>query len=211
VDFVQLENTEELKEILDNLSSGNHYKTVVLDTATKLRDMRLGELTGKKEVLIQKGWGAATREQYMQCAFEMKKMLGPLLDLPRTKELNVIIISQEANLTHDDGGAGAGSEILRPNVASAVGKSVADFISAECDYIGQCVIRERTQEKEVTMGSITSKVMERIGVEYAMRVGPHDLYRTKFRRSLEVTSPLPDFLPNPAYDSVVKLIRGEKV
>jgi hypothetical protein len=42
-----------------------------------------------------------------------------------------------------------------------------------------------------------------------LRVGPDATYRTKFRRPLTVERPLPDFISDPSYDKIVKVIRGE--
>ncbi len=195
---------------------GEKYRSVVLDTATKLRKNRIAELfkvQGKEVPRAQPFLyaGKEWKDVWQQCSQDMQKMLAALLDIPRTHEMNVVVNSHEANLTYDDGQASTTSEFLRPNVSSAVGKAVADFLNAEVSYMGQMLIRDVMEEKQVTMGSLTDTVSVKVGTEYVMRVGPDATYRTKFRRSLEVTTPLPDFLVNPTYNSIVKLIRGEQV
>ncbi len=208
VDFVQLEHSNEMFEIIEALKTGK-YASVVLDTATKLRDLRLAEITGNRNVMVQKSFGIAGRDQYMQLASNMKDMLAPLLDLPRVMPLNVVIIAQEQNLTAE-GVGGGDSELIRPQIGSAVGKSVSDFINAECDYICQTLIREQTTERKVKVGAMEKIVTEKTGKkEYCIRIGPHEVYTTGFRIGMERRDDIPDFIVSPTYDKVVELIEGK--
>ncbi len=206
VDFVQLSRTSEFLEIVHGPLMAGKYATVVVDTATKLRDMRVAELLGME--VIQKTFALLSRDTWMQCATDMKAMLRPLLDLPRIRPINVIIIAQEQNFTDESGGS---SDIIRPAIGSALGKSLCDFVNAECDYIGQCLIREQTEEHTSTgANGKKTKVMFKTGKkEYCLRVGPHEVFITGFRRP-EGLGDLPDFVVNPTYPKLVELITGGK-
>lgn len=207
VEFVQLLKLDELRELIDGPIRAGKYKTVVLDTATKLRDIRITEIIGLETVPEQKGWGFAKREQWMQCAQNLKDALRPLLDLPRTMALNVVVISQEQNLT--GGEEGQQSELIRPMIGSALGKSLCEWLHAECDYVCQTLIREETIEQTVKIGNADSIQKRKTGkMEYCLRVGPHEVYQTGFRlpggRTIEQ-----QFLVNPSYDKIAAMIQGK--
>lgn len=206
VDFVQIESTDEFKEIVNGPVKEGKYKTVVLDTATKLRDIRLSEITGNKNVMIQKSFGVAKREQFMECAQNMKEMLEALLDLPRLLEINIVIIAQEADLTKEVSGD---TELVRPNIGPALGKSVSDYLCAGSDYICQTLIREQVGTTSKSIGGKNVEVVERTGrKEYCIRIGPHEVYYTGFRVPLHNKS-IPDFIVNPTYEKIVSVIEGK--
>ena len=210
VDFVQLEQTDELTTLLEHKIRGGDYATVVLDTATKFRDMRTEEIfkvagitpPEKKPFLYA---DAVWKSVWVQCAQDMKRFLHPLLDLPRTQEINIVIIAQEQNLY---GEANNASEVIRPTISSALGKSVADWLNSECDYIGQTLIRAQTTERvqEVAGKELRTKVSTG-KKEYCLRIGPHETYYTGFRQRIGAPE-LPEFVVNPTYEKIVKLIQG---
>jgi hypothetical protein len=219
VEFVQLYKADELLELTRGPILEQRWKTVVLDTATKLRDLLVAEAVlgvgpnGVVDMPASRPSARLYKDAYMNAASEMKTLLRTLLDLPRIIPLNVVIIAQEANLTAEEM-ANQQTEIIKPKIASAVGKSVSDYINAECDYIAQTLIREGIEEQEIPIPAVgnqpagTVKQMVRTGKkEYAMRIGPHDVYKTGFR--------LPDgrvlnqeFIVNPTYGKIVQLIEG---
>lgn len=193
---------------------GERYRSVVLDTATKLRKNSIRELfhSQGKEVPRSQPFlyaGKEWKDVWTQCSHDLQKMLAALLDIPRTNDICVVVNSHEQNLTHDDGSGSAMMEMLKPNISSAIGKSVADFLNAEVSYMGQLLIRDRMEEVEEKMGELSNFVKKKVGTEYVMRVGPDAIYRTKFRRPLTVTKELPQFIINPDYNSIVKVIKGE--
>lgn len=235
VDVAPMTSTSDLSELLDHATTGRScwdwngkawahlgvgnftgrkYATVVLDTATKMRTMRIREqfaAMGREVPRAQpflyadKIW----KEVWNQTADDMKKFLGGVLAIPSMFEMCSVINSHEANLTHDDGGSG--SDILKPNVASAIGRSVSEFLNAEASYVGQLLIRETYEVQKSGEGIAEMEVKVKTGTEYVMRIGPDAVYRTKFRRPITVTSPLPDFLVNPTYERMLSVIRGEPV
>jgi hypothetical protein len=115
------------------------------------------------------------------------------------------VIAQEADLSGE--GASSESDLIKPNIGPAVGKSVCDFINAECDYIGQTLIRAKV-EKSRPMADGPEIEIKTGKSEYCLRVAPNEVYQAGFRIPLgkELKE---DFIVNPSYEKIVKLIEGK--
>jgi len=198
VDFVMLEESGEIGELVD-FCSKSKYKTVVLDTATGLQDLILKEILGLEELPVQKSWGMATRDQWSQCALQTKERLRQLLGL----DCHVVILAQEREFNVETDA----SDLLMPYVASALTPSVTGWLNPACDYICQTFIRPKVGVKRVKIGGkvIEKEVKER-GAEFCLRVGPDAVYTTKFRAPKGWD--IPDAIVDPSYDKLVKLIKG---
>lgn len=201
VDFVRLESSQELRDVVEFLKEGK-YKTGVLDTASSLQDLVLREILDLEELPAQLSWGLASRDQWGQCALKTKEMLRALLDLVDSHEMNIVICAQERSFNTDEGG-----DVIMPYVASAVSPSTVGWLNAACDYILETFIRQKTKEKKTT---IKKKVMTRRvvvkGVEYCARTAPDAVYTTKFRAPKGL--PLPDVIVDPSYAKIMKIIEG---
>lgn len=196
VDFVRLNQSDELAELVAHVRDGDYYQTVVLDTATMLQDMVLAEILGLKELLVQKSWGVAKQQDWGQCGLQMKEHLRRLLDLP----VNVVILAQEREFNND-----TDSEVIEPFVASALTPSVVGFLNPACDYICQMYRRNKTEEKTSKIGKKEVTTKRRLKeVEYCLRTGPDATYATKFR--VPKGTPLPEAVVDPDYDTVVSII-----
>lgn len=196
VDFVRLNQSDELAELVAHVRDGDYYQTVVLDTATMLQDMVLTEILGLKELLVQKSWGVAKQQDWGQCGLQMKEHLRRLLDLP----VNVVILAQEREFNND-----TDSEVIEPFVASALTPSVVGFLNPACDYICQMYRRNKTEEKTSKIGKKEVTTKRRLKeVEYCLRTGPDATYATKFR--VPKGTPLPEAVVDPDYDTVVSII-----
>lgn len=205
VDFVMLERCTELQELLDGPVAAGKYTSIVLDNGTRFRDMRISEILGLARMPVQKGWGFAAREQWIECSNSMKQMLRPLFDLARCNPINLVIIAQEQNFSGGEEGGGD-SELITPTIGSALGKSVCDWVNAECDYVCQTLIREQTVEHQLTVAGTKQMVQKKTGKkEYCLRVGPHEIYYTGFRmpdgRILEE-----DFIIDPTYAKIAAML-----
>lgn len=208
VDFVQLNRCEEILEIVNGPLAQGKYASAVLDNGSKFRDMRICEILGLQEVAVQKGWGFAGREQWMECSNSMKELIRPLLNLGRRRQLNVVVIAQEQNFGDE---SGQSSDLITPTIGPALGKSVCDWLNAECDYIGHALIREQTMTQKVkAAGKEIEQVVNTGKKEYCLRVAPHEVYQSGFRIPLgkELKQ---DFVINPTYEKICKLIKGEIV
>jgi hypothetical protein len=189
VDEVELLASEELNE-LEGLFT--KYSTMILDHATGLQDLILKELLGLEELPLQKSWGMASREQWGQCAMQMKNRLRNLMRL----SCHLVIIAQEREFNAD-----GESEVIMPYVASALTPSVVGWLNPACDYIIHTYIRPAMEQKTVAGKTVQVKAS---GVEFCARLAPHDVYTTKFRtpRGKEV----PEAIVDPTYDKIAKYI-----
>jgi len=210
VKFVQLDRTDEIHELAEGPLATSEYATVVLDNGTKLRDMRIAELwesrggaipARKPFIYADKAW----KEVWTQCSNDMKSLMRPILNLGRRRVVNVVVIAHEQNFSDD---SGQSSDLIIPSVGPALGKAVCDWLNAECDYIGQTLLRPKMVEKEQVIAGKVKKIMEASDKnEYCLRVAPHEIYQAGFRvpigRELKE-----DFVVDPTYDKIIKLING---
>lgn len=225
-DFVKLQACSEISTIIDAIGegdllskwkrdkgnwiklsnrTGNPYATIVVDNGTKFRDLRITEILGLSEVPVQKGWGFATRDNWMECAQSCKQLWRRMFDLPRQMELNLVMIAQEQNFADE---SAASSELIVPTIGSALGGSLCNWVNAECDYIGNTYIREQTVAQEVNVGGKKQRINKPTGKkEYCLRVGPHEVYMTGFR--LPPGSELVDSIVDPSYEKILNIIKGE--
>ncbi len=205
VEFVELRRTEEIQALTEDPIAAGRWATVVVDNGTKFRDMRVSEILGLDRAPVQKGWGFAGRDAWIECANSMKQLLRPLYDLANAMPLNVVMIAQEQNFSEEDGTSS--SDLIVPAIGSAIGKSVCMFVNAESDYIGQCFIREQVESRPFKTGGKTIiKKVQTGKAEYCLRVGPHPIYMTGFRQPLGAPE-LPDVIVDPTYEKVLKLIQ----
>lgn len=212
VEFVKLDKTAEMMDIVHGPVADGRWATVVIDNGTKLRDMKIAEILGLTEgtttkAIDHKGFGFASRDQWGECSMGLKALLRPLLDLGRRRKLNVVVIAHEQNFTEESGSA----DQLKPNVGPSLGKAVCDWLNAECDYIAQTLIRAQKRKVERKVGEKLIETWEDTGKkEYCLRVGPHEIYQTGFRIGLALSMPANiDFIVNPNYDKIMQVIEGK--
>lgn len=213
LEFVMLQSTDELTELVEGPIRAGKYASVGLDNGTKFREMRITELfatMGVKEIPERKPFLYADpvwKSVWTNTGQDLRNLWRPLLDLPRVMPLNVIFIAQEQNLYEESGS----SELIKPKVGSALGKSLCDWLHAECDYVAQTMIRAQVRERPVMVnGRQTGTKQEQTGKkEYCLRVGPHEVYQAKFRlpegRTVEQ-----EVIVNPSYEKIAALIRGDR-
>ena len=206
IKIVTLNDSSELKDLVEYAASSEAFKTIVLDHVSGLQDLILKEILGLDEIPAQKGWGLASQQQYGQCTAQAKEYLRALLNL----NCNVAIIGQERTFGGKDDGLN--SDIIQPTVGPAVVPSLAGWLNPACDYILQMYKRPRMITTYTTMGTgdkakKIATVKRGKGVMYCARCEPHDTFITKFRvpRGIE----LPEYVEDPTYDKLIKIIKGE--
>lgn len=200
VDFVPIDNSGELTEVVEFLADSN-YKTAVLDTASALQSLILKEILELDELPAQLDWGLARREEWGQCALQTKERLRSLIELVEKCGMHIVINSQEREFSMDNE-----ESIILPYVSAALTPSVTGWLDPECDYIVQTFKRPKTRVKEVKVGKKRVKKEIKTGeIEYCLRTGPHEVYTTKFRlpRGIE----LPQAIADPAFKSMEQLIK----
>jgi shikimate kinase len=204
VDFLRVENTNELRDLTEH--AGKNYATIVVDTATSLQDQILKELLGLDDLPVVLGWGTVSREQYYRRAEKTREFLRLFLELP----INVVILAQEKDHTKKEEVSGD-EEVLAPFIASNLGYTTCGWLHDHCDYICQCLIRGRTKENIITVGKgkKTRRVKTKVrveGSEYCLRTLVHPLYACKLR--VDRNTKIPDVIVDPTFDKINQLIQG---
>ena len=199
IDAVEIRRPVEFDELVAHAKDTGKYKTVCLDHVTGFSDMVLGAILGLEKLPEQSAWGLAQQQDYAKLGLQLKEYMRGLLDL----DCNVIINGQEREFNTDNE-----SDLIMPNVGTALTPSVAGWLNTACDYICQTYIKQRTEEKERKVAGKSITTRQRVdGVEYCLRVGPHSVFTTKFR--LPKGHSLPEYITDPTYKEVNKLIKGE--
>ncbi len=193
-----VKKSSEIENLTEMQATENRFKTVVLDHATGLQDLVLAEILGLNKLPEQSSWGLASRGQYGQMALQMKARLRQLLDL----SCNVVIVAQEREFDNDDE-----SEVMVPYIASALSPSVVGWLNPACDYLCETFIRPRMETKKIKIaGKVVPRKVRGKGVQYCLRIGPHDVYTIKFR--VPKGQERPEVMADPSFDKIQKLIKG---
>ncbi len=195
---------ETMSGFADLLSDAGSAATVVLDHASGLADLILKEILGLEKLPEQKGWGMATQQQYGQLGMQCKEALRALLNLPS----NVVILAQERTFGGKDDGPVA-EDAVKPTVGASLTPSITGWLNPACDYVVNTVRIPKFKEVPDGPGKPPKLVRDK-GVDYCLRVGPHETYMTKFRMPVEEGRELPEFIVDPTYDKIRALIKGEE-
>lgn len=196
----RLTHPDELGEVLEMLRAKHEFQTVVLDTAGSYQDVILREVIGR-DIPVQMVFGEVTRDQWGQCALQMKERMKAFYDLADLGYDLVLLAHEREDDTEQT------SDLLLPTVGAGVMPSVKAFINKEADYICQTCIREQAVEKRVKLksGKTIKKTVDEI--QFLLRTAPHAVYDTKFR--LPRGTPVPKFIIDPNYDKIINLIAGK--
>lgn len=198
IQTLHIESSDDLSAIIKHQEETNDFATIVLDHASGLQDLKLKEILGIDELPAQLEWGTASQQDWGQCALQMKETLRALLGL----SCNTVIVAQEREFNN----GGDSDSIIAPYVGSALTPSVAAWLEPACDYVVQTFIRNKMVTTTQKVGGKTIKTTTPgKGVEYCLRVGPNEVYNTKFRVPGGVRE---DVMVNPTYDKIMKLIQG---
>lgn len=190
---------EQVTELCDYQRESGHYKTVVLDGVTKFQDLVMMKVVGMKEAPVQLNWGIATIQDWGVIANEFKTYIRQLLRLADSG-CNVVVLGGERAFNID-----AETELLAPAVMIALTPSCTGWLHEVCDFNVHSFIRRKTKTKEKKIGkkTITQKVPAE-GVDYCLRVGPDEVYQTKFR--VPKGTDLPSVMVDPNYGKLKKYL-----
>lgn len=183
--FLSIENVGELVKAFDYIEKeGKNFATIAIDSISSLQDLMFREKALGKSTIPQRVWG--------EIAANMKTILLQFRNLPQ----HIIFTAQDRHIVDD-----SDSDMVNPEVIPNLIPSVSKFASAIVDVIVQTFIRE-----EAINVSLNGERIEKNIMRYSLRVGPHNKYLTKIRRSLGGDK-LPDTI-KPRFDSILKLIEG---
>jgi hypothetical protein len=165
--------------------------------------MIMKEILGLDDSPVEKSWGMAGRDQWQSCGVQTKERLRVLLNLADTLGINVVIVAHERNFSEE-----GGSDLISPTVGAALTPSTAGWLNGASDYLCQTFIREQTVKKNVKIGDKEgASMVSRTGkAEYCLRVGPHPIYMTGFRRVHVEGEVMPDVIVDPTYAKIREVI-----
>lgn len=187
---------KELSELIEHVKDSGKYLTVGLDTATAFQDVVLKSIVNRT-VSVQLGFGEIGREEWGQCALQVKEKLRELMELADAG-VNVVILSQERDFSEEES-----SDMIMPMVSSRVTPSVVDWLNPSVDYIGHTFLKE-VSERVTEMKGKQKIIRNKTAIKWCMRVGPHPVYVTKFR--IPRGNILPEYIVDPNYDKIKELI-----
>lgn len=200
-----LAECDEIIEICRD-DSIDQFSTIVLDHTDGLQNMRLAEILGLDEPILQNEWGLATMQQYGERSLNLKTYFRAMLDL---RKHNVIFISQEKMVENDSEDELDAELDIVPSIGPALSPSVLSWFNPAVDYTVRTFIKPKTKKRKIKVGGKVVIREEKVKgeYEYCLMTGPHSVYTTKFRVPRGTNKPL--FLIDPNYDKLVKLIQGE--
>jgi phage nucleotide-binding protein len=191
IDRIPIDDWDEIEQTYWYLKSGDHpYRTVVIDQITQMQDLAMTSVRGvakeESDLISRREWG--------QVSGKMKTWLFNYRDLIEAG-LYVVFVAHERTNSADE----SVEDQIDPTIGARLMPSLASAVNGAVSAIGNTFIREEFE------GSGKDKVRN---VRYCLRIGPHAYYTTKIRRPVDFVAP--DFIVNPNFDKIVKIIRGEK-
>ncbi len=191
----------ELRDMVADAKTGA-FKTVVLDHVSGLLDLALMEVLGLKELPALKSWGMARQQDWGAANVMATTFLRELIGLPA----HVVIVAQERTFGGKDDGLDP--EVVKPAIGPSVTPGVLKWLAPSVDYLLGTFLRPRMVE---VTGKIAGKEVNSVrrgkGHEYCLRVEPHDVYMTKFRKQGGLPQDVPPIV-DPTYDKLQALIQS---
>jgi hypothetical protein len=192
---VTLLDTSEMRDLVRSGIDAK-FNTIVLDHASGFQDLILKEILGLAEIPAQKGWGLATQQQYGQVSTQFKEHIRALLSL----RCNVLILAHQRVFEPSEG-----SSVAEEVVGAALMPSITNWLNGACDYLAQCLKRPQTATRTIKIAGANQLQTYKTGkMEYCLRVGPHEVFQTKFRVPGGLAE---DVIVDPSYDKIIQLIR----
>lgn len=212
VDFVKINSSEEFGEVTTWLRTSK-YASAGLDTGGGLQDIILKEVLDLDDVPVQRTYGMGTgkfkdgRQMWGVVGMQFKERVVKFLKLAEDGIMHIMIIAHERNFNDEE----KQHELMTPTVGAALTPSVTNWLNGASEYICQTFKREQTVQtvlkvagKEVPQTKKTGKA------EYCLRIGQHPIYLTGFRVKRSVGD-LPDYIVDPDFDKIQRVINGEKL
>jgi hypothetical protein len=191
IDVLSIESWADFEEIYWYLyNNPNKYKSLTIDTVTQLQELCMAKVKGTEAV------SKTSRQAWGEVGELMKAWIIRFRDLP----MNVTFLCQPRTDSEEND-----NDELMPEVGPRVSPATAAILNAAVDVIGYTFIRE-TEEK--IKDKKTGKAKEVTIDEYCLRVGPHPVLTTKFRRDKSLPGKIPEVIVNPTYEIIKNIIEG---
>lgn len=199
LDVLPATTYEEVKQAYWMLESGKHpYKTVIIDTMSMLQEFIIRKVLEEANKGDEEagGWGTMTKKEWGEVSTILKADISHFRDL----SMNVVFVAQDRVSNSDDGAGDEGQ--IAPEVGPRLMPSVASYLNAAVDVIGNTFIREQVSVIKTGM-----KKTEKRKIQYCMRIGPHSSYITKVRKPKGIE--VPRYIVDPTFQKLSELKQGE--
>lgn len=223
IDPKVIKSSEDAFRVIDYAKSSGKYSTIVIDHITGVQSLMVMEVLKLKEAPLaygrshaqeNRGMTLVSEQEWGFIGIECQKLLRPILSM----DCNVVIIGHQREFRpkkkEDSDGS---SDLAMTSIGIAVIPGLAGWIYGATDFNLQTFIRPKMIESVVeskTKGAppiVTTVRDPAKKFQYCCRTGPHDLFTSKFRLSVEFADRLPECIVNPSYDKIVALTKGEEV
>lgn len=216
VKLLRLKASVDLLMLADELALDDQYKTVVIDSATSLEEMILAEIMGwdRPSDLLAVGYtkpgDKVSTDQYTERAEKTRKVLRKFLDLP----CHLVITANEKDHNPPEGrkSALAKGHHAESFVSAAMGGGNARWLADGCDYCCQLFTAKETREvrTKVQVGKTETEEVELVETGRVIR-RLRTQYDTNYAGGFRSCTPdkVPEFVDNPTFDKIFKIIRGE--
>lgn len=195
----------------NNLFEGMPFLTTVLDTATSYQDIILQEITGRRQEQLD--WGTVSQDQYRDRSSKTKEALRPYMDLP----MHTVMLAQEKdhNPPKEERNKVLRGPQLESHFASDLGGATVQWLHDATDYIARLYIDKETKEEIKKFTITTAKGKEEKETRSLVETGKlvrrlrtmyHPNYAAGFRSERPDT--IPEFIEDPTFDKIYKLIKG---
>lgn len=174
--------------------NGKRFKTIGFDTATRMQEMFIEDVTGANEPM---SWGTLSRKQFGEVSGGMKKTITDFRDL---EDMEVVFLAQQRVFNVDDDDDNDHGD-LPPEIGPHMMPSVATHLNASVNTIGQTYKRLKVEKKEVG-----KKIIKKEKLQFCLFIGPNPVRTTKIRKPKSVVPPA--YLINPTYEDLIEALKG---
>lgn len=189
VEVFEVEGFDDIYDIYDYIvANPDKYATVCIDHLTALQDF------ANTKVLSDNGKDKMSQQMFGFTTSLVKEVIGLFKNLTDLGILPIFIVQDRVNKGDEDGEGGE----LTPEVSFGLMPSLQKTLGAASRVIAHCYLEEVISKADMKVKS---------NVEYRMRLGPNAYYLTKVTRPLG--TPCPDYLVNPTYQDLEKVIKGQ--
>lgn len=211
IDYIRITSSKDGNQLARELR-GSHYKTAVIDSATSYQDIILTEIMGLEQAPEMLAWGIVSMDQYRERSEKTRECLRPFLNL----EMNVIVTAKQRDHNRQDKSKPKilGGLELESYFAADLGGATTGWLHDACDYICRLYIEKETKEVEtkMTIGGkekVSKSVQETGKLVRRLQTMYHPNFAGGFRS--DTPNMVPEFIQDPNYAKIMKVIRGEKL
>lgn len=188
-EYISIKNYKEFEEFvseIDKYEEKLKFQSIIIDTAGKLQDMDLLELSKGGKILIN---------HYGDSTNELQQMFLKLVDYTQNREKQIYLAfnCHERDNTVADESTG---EILNPSVGPQLTPKLAEWLQAICTVVGH------TRKVEVKDDLGQSK-----GVFYCLKISADPVFKTKVRIPKDKMTKA-GLIANPTCEKLMAVLDG---